>query len=68
MSINTFHGNDISCSIETTRAIHDSPIGGVVRHTYKDINGKKHFVHAVRSMGKDQGFGILNILTNTFLN
>jgi len=39
----------------------------VKRQKFQDINGRKYNLHEVRSLGRGKGFGILNVLTNTFV-
>jgi hypothetical protein len=34
------------------------------RMTWKDGDGREHFLHRVRSLGPGRGFGVLNIYTN----
>ena len=39
----------------------------MIDEKFSDIDGRKHFLYAVRSMGPGQGFGILDRYRNVFL-
>jgi hypothetical protein len=39
----------------------------LIDQKWEDLDGRKHRLYVVRSMGSGEGFGILNVLTNTFL-
>jgi len=38
------------------------------RMKFEDINQRKHVLHVVRSMGPGHRFGVLNVLTNVFVD
>jgi hypothetical protein len=37
------------------------------RLKYEDMNGRRHPEHVVRSMGPGRGFGVVDVLTNVFV-
>jgi hypothetical protein len=38
------------------------------RQKFSDVNGRKHDLHVVRALGRGNGFGVLDVVTNTFVS